>query len=344
VLLKIKGATDNERNTPLLIASMRGLCGVMELLLAASADAAAKNKKGKGVLDHTKEIKDEEKRAAVLALMAECSVLCAVATGKADLVAAAVAKGCNIKETDQEGNSGIHIAAAQGSNDIPCILRQVRMCSLTNEFSDRSTGLRTQASHSTVLASPVCVSLCVSVVQCAPASRYIYLSTTRRFPDERTRIEAMPLPATSAELSSGLGMGLGLPLGLGSHSSSPPYSQSLTHYPLPYSQSLTHYPLPPRPLVRSGQTSPHTPRLVVSYSSVKRDLSVSKETYPLPTHASARRILQHMSSLSTPRAHSFVIDPAVINKQQQRRPRDEAVARAYRWGVSTLGCFCVLLL
>jgi hypothetical protein len=56
---------------------------------------------GKGVFDHTKEIKDEEKRAAVLALMAEYSVLCAVATGKADLVAAAVAKGCTVNETDQ---------------------------------------------------------------------------------------------------------------------------------------------------------------------------------------------------------------------------------------------------
>jgi hypothetical protein len=56
---------------------------------------------GKGVFDHTKEIEDEEKRAAVLALMAEYSVLCAVATGKADLVAAAVAKGCTVNETDQ---------------------------------------------------------------------------------------------------------------------------------------------------------------------------------------------------------------------------------------------------
>jgi ankyrin repeat protein len=36
-------ATDNERNTPLLIASMRGLCGVVELL-AAGADVTAKNK------------------------------------------------------------------------------------------------------------------------------------------------------------------------------------------------------------------------------------------------------------------------------------------------------------
>ena len=128
---------------------------------------------GKGVFDHTKEIKDEEKRAAVLALMAEYSVLCAVATGKADLVAAAVAKGCTVNETDQvdryacmcmfvlfvavfmytyiererefffpsssfffpssltlkhthirtqEGNSCLHIAAAQGSNEILRIL------------------------------------------------------------------------------------------------------------------------------------------------------------------------------------------------------------------------------
>ena len=66
--------------------------------------------------------KDEEKRAAVLALMAEYSVLCAVATGKADLVAAAVAKGCTVNETDQEGNSCLHIAAAQGSNEILRIL------------------------------------------------------------------------------------------------------------------------------------------------------------------------------------------------------------------------------
>jgi ankyrin repeat protein len=35
-------ARDNERNTPLLIASMRGLCGVVELL-SAGADITAKN-------------------------------------------------------------------------------------------------------------------------------------------------------------------------------------------------------------------------------------------------------------------------------------------------------------
>ena len=34
----------------------------------------------------------------------------------------AVAKGCNMNETDQEGNSCLHIAAAQGSNEILRIL------------------------------------------------------------------------------------------------------------------------------------------------------------------------------------------------------------------------------
>jgi len=77
---------------------------------------------GKGAFDHAKEIRDEEKRAAVLARMAEYSVLCAVATGRADLVAAAVAKGCNVNETDAEGNSCLHHAAAQGSVDILPIL------------------------------------------------------------------------------------------------------------------------------------------------------------------------------------------------------------------------------
>jgi len=62
---------NNEGATPLMHASMRGLCGVVELLLAAGADVATKDKNEKGAFDHTKKIKDEEKRAAVLPLMAE---------------------------------------------------------------------------------------------------------------------------------------------------------------------------------------------------------------------------------------------------------------------------------
>ena len=48
------------------------------------------------------------------------------------------------------------------------------------------------------------------VVDCAPASPYAYSSSTHRFPDERTPIEATPLSATSAERGLGLGLGLGL--------------------------------------------------------------------------------------------------------------------------------------
>ena len=72
----------------------------------------------------------------------------------------------------------------------------------------------------------------VGVVECAPASPYTY-SSTHRFPDERTPIEATPLSATSA----GLWLGLGLGLGLGSHSSS--------HAPLLLATLLSHnIPLP----------------------------------------------------------------------------------------------------
>jgi hypothetical protein len=87
-------------------SSKRSRCSSTRVWL----DVSAKDKKGKGAFDHTKEIKDEEKRAAVLALMAEYSVLCAVATGKADLVAEAVAKGCNVNETDQAGNTAVELA------------------------------------------------------------------------------------------------------------------------------------------------------------------------------------------------------------------------------------------
>ena len=58
----------------------------------------------------------------------------------------------------------------------------------------------------------------VDVVECAPASPYTYSSSTHRFSDERTPIEATPLSMTSAEL--GLGLGLGLGLDSLSHSSS----------------------------------------------------------------------------------------------------------------------------
>ena len=88
-----------------------GLTRSAAILIWLGADVCAKDKIGKGAFDHTKKIKDEEKRAAMLALMSEYSVLCAVATGQADLVAAAVAKGCNVNETDQAGNTAAVLKA-----------------------------------------------------------------------------------------------------------------------------------------------------------------------------------------------------------------------------------------
>jgi hypothetical protein len=75
----------------------------------------------------------------------------------------------------------------------------------------------------------------VGVVECAPASPYTYSSSTHRFPDERTPIEAeeaTPLSATSAELGSDLGLGLGL----GSHFS----SHAPSHAPLLLATLLSH--------------------------------------------------------------------------------------------------------
>ena len=48
-----------------------------------------------------------------------------------------------------------------------------------SDGSNRSNGQRNQPSHSTVLARPLCPFACVCVVQCAPASPYIYPSPTQ---------------------------------------------------------------------------------------------------------------------------------------------------------------------
>ncbi len=125
-MLKDAGAAINVANkrgdTPLLAAVAAGNLELVKLLVRTGANLAARNKNGKGVFDHTKEIKDEEKRAAVLALMAEYSVLCAVATGKADLVAAAVAKGCNIHDTDEDQRTPLHHAAGNNHVDAAKVL------------------------------------------------------------------------------------------------------------------------------------------------------------------------------------------------------------------------------
>jgi ankyrin repeat protein len=51
--------------------------------------------------------------------------------GKADLVAAAVAKGCNVNETDQNLRSGLDYAARLGHVDIVRVLFEAPMFNLS---------------------------------------------------------------------------------------------------------------------------------------------------------------------------------------------------------------------
>jgi hypothetical protein len=89
------------------------------------------------------------------------------------------------------------------------------------------------------LAGPSLLTVFVCVIECAPASPDTYSSSTHRFPDERTPIEATPLSATSAEL--GLGWGLGLGLDSLSHSSSHalPFFSPPSFHTLAFSPAFT---------------------------------------------------------------------------------------------------------
>ena len=91
--------------------------------------------------------------------------------------------------------------------------------------SDRSAGQRNQPSHSTVLARPVCLFVCV-----------IAASFPCRFPDETTPIEATPLSATSTELGLGWGLALGL------HSLSHSSSHALSFFSPPSFRTLSLSP------------------------------------------------------------------------------------------------------
>jgi hypothetical protein len=110
--------------------------------------------------------------------------------------------------------------------DVACVFRAGFRAGLRNTLETFSVQL--YADQLAGLSFPV---VYVGVVECAPASPYTY-SSTHRFPDERTPIEATPLSATSAELVLGLGLGLGL----GSNSS----SHAPSHAPLLLATLLSH--------------------------------------------------------------------------------------------------------
>jgi hypothetical protein len=124
------------------------------------------------------------------------------------------------------------------------------------------------------------------VVDCAPASPYAYSSSTHRFSDERTPIEATPL--SERHLRSMVWVWVWVWDWI--HWL---ISQTRTRSPSSRHPPFTHYPVPPRSLVCGVQTSPHKPRLVVSHRTCS----------PLS---------------SSPHAHSFELGTAVTNKQQQK--------------------------
>jgi hypothetical protein len=79
----------------------------------------------------------------------------------------------------------------------------------------------------------------VGVVECVSTSPYTYSSSTHRFPNEHTPIEATPLSTTSAELGLGLGQGLGLDSLSRSSSHSVPFFSPPSFHTLVFSPVFT---------------------------------------------------------------------------------------------------------
>jgi len=126
---------NNEGATPLMHASLRGLCGVVELLLAAGADVATKDEDGFTALMLACKEKKEEAAALLMEATMNAGALdvqhtkyklsalhYASSSGLESIVAKLLSLGADVALKDKEGNSCLHIAAAQGSNEILRIL------------------------------------------------------------------------------------------------------------------------------------------------------------------------------------------------------------------------------
>ena len=64
-------AADKDGNTPLLAACAAGSFEICEMLIKAGADVNAADKHGNNAIYHAEMNQDEDKRAAVLAVLAE---------------------------------------------------------------------------------------------------------------------------------------------------------------------------------------------------------------------------------------------------------------------------------
>ena len=70
-------------------------------------------------------------------VMGEYSLIYALSLGKADLVAAAVAKGCDVNETDYEGNTPLLLACQSGNLELAMKLKDAgAKVSVTNRRGD----------------------------------------------------------------------------------------------------------------------------------------------------------------------------------------------------------------
>ena len=145
-------ATDDEDNTPLLIAirtrqaSMRGLCGVVELLLAAGADVATKDKASYTSV----ELAVEQKHEATVEVLLEAIVAAgmdidaryesrrgqtllmrASALGLTSTAAKLLALGADIAAKDAAGNTAVELAQNAQTIDAMCA---------TNAIAQRCAG------------------------------------------------------------------------------------------------------------------------------------------------------------------------------------------------------------
>jgi len=108
---------NHEGATALMHACVAGVCGVVELLVAAVANLDRINKENKTALDFSLQNPlaiDGDKMAAVVGGLAKHSLLAAAQVGDAELVAEHMAQGADLAARDGCGRTALVVACAHG--------------------------------------------------------------------------------------------------------------------------------------------------------------------------------------------------------------------------------------
>jgi hypothetical protein len=146
---------------------------------------------------------------------------------------------CN-QNTDQLGSLAGHSLLTVYVGGVECAPASLPPVSSSLTHAHRMDGFCNQNTDQLgSLAGHSLLTVYVGGVECAPASPYTYSSSTHRFPNERTPIEATPLSATSAELGLGLGQGLGLDSLSHSSSHALPFFSTPSFHTLAFSPAFT---------------------------------------------------------------------------------------------------------